>query len=72
AHHRDVDEVGRRPYLLRLGGYRSIRQNLRELAYHIKGMLALGGVTTAESTLITLLGSPAGGGHKDKLQLTKQ
>jgi predicted transposase YbfD/YdcC len=32
--------------LLRRGGYRSIRQGLRELAYDIKGMLALGGVTT--------------------------
>jgi predicted transposase YbfD/YdcC len=32
--------------LLRQGGYRSIRQGLRELAYDIKGMLALGGVTT--------------------------
>jgi len=26
-------------------GYRSIRQGLRELAYDIKGMLALGGVS---------------------------
>ena len=33
--------------LLRRGGYRSIRQGLRELAYDIKGMLALGGVATA-------------------------
>ena len=33
--------------LLRRGGYRSIRQGLRELAYDIKGMLALGGVTMA-------------------------
>ena len=32
--------------LLRRGGYRSIRQGLRELAYDIKGMLALGGVAT--------------------------
>jgi hypothetical protein len=31
-------------------GYRSIRQGLRELAYDIKGMLALGGVTTAAPT----------------------
>jgi predicted transposase YbfD/YdcC len=31
--------------LLRRGGYRSIRQGLRELAYDIKGMLALGGVS---------------------------
>ena len=29
---------------------RSIRQGLRELAYDIKGMLALGGVTEARST----------------------
>ena len=36
--------------LLRRGGYRSIRQGLRELAYDIKGMLALGGVTTAAPT----------------------
>ncbi len=36
--------------LLRLGGYRSIRQGFRELAYDIKGMLALGGVTTAGAT----------------------
>ena len=36
--------------LLRLGGYRSIRHGLRELAYDIKGMLALGGVTTAAAT----------------------
>jgi hypothetical protein len=27
--------------MLRRGGYRSIRQGLRELAYDIKGMLAL-------------------------------
>jgi len=33
--------------LLRRGGYRSIRQGLRELAYDIKGMLALGGVRLA-------------------------
>ena len=32
--------------LLRRGGYRSIRQGLRELAYDIPGMLALGGVAT--------------------------
>ena len=31
--------------LLRRGGYHSIRQGLRELAYDIKGMLALGGVS---------------------------
>jgi len=36
--------------LLRRAGYRSIRQGLRELAYDIKGMLALGGVTTRTST----------------------
>ena len=36
--------------LLRLGGYRSIRQDLRELAYAIQGMLALGGVETAPET----------------------
>ncbi len=33
--------------LLRRGGYRSIRQDLRELAYDIKGMLGLGGVAAA-------------------------
>ncbi len=37
-------------HLLRQGGYRSIRQGLRELAYDIKGMLALGGVTTTGDT----------------------
>lgn len=31
--------------LLRQGGFRSIRQGFRELAYDIRGMLALGGVT---------------------------
>ena len=36
--------------LLRRGGYRSIRQRLRELAYDIQGMLALGGVTSRESS----------------------
>ncbi len=36
--------------LLRRGGYHLIRQGLRELAYDIKGMLALGGVTTPDST----------------------
>ena len=36
--------------LLRRGGYRSIRHGLRELAYDIEGMLALGGVTTAGAT----------------------
>ena len=34
--------------LLRRGGYRSIRQGLRELANDIKGMLALGGVATRQ------------------------
>jgi hypothetical protein len=34
--------------LLRRGGYRSIRQGFRELAYDIKGMLALGGVATTQ------------------------
>jgi predicted transposase YbfD/YdcC len=37
--------------LLRRGGYRSIRQGIRELAYDIKGMLALGGVTAAAGTI---------------------
>jgi hypothetical protein len=36
--------------LLRRGGYRSIRQGLRERAFDIKGMLALGGVTTPAET----------------------
>ena len=36
--------------LLRRGRYRSIRQGLRELAYDIKGMLALGGVSTVGAT----------------------
>ena len=36
--------------LLRRGRYRSIRQGLRELAYDIKGMLALGGVPTVGAT----------------------
>ena len=35
--------------LLRRGGYRSIRQGLRELAYDIQGMLALGGVLTRKA-----------------------
>ena len=34
--------------LLRRAGYRSIRQGFRELAYDIKGMLALGGVATTQ------------------------
>jgi len=33
--------------LLRRGGYRSIRQGFRELAYDIQGILALGGMTMA-------------------------
>jgi hypothetical protein len=33
--------------LLRRGGYRSIRQRFRELAYDIQGMPALGGVAAA-------------------------
>ncbi|MFN9660156.1 MAG: transposase, partial [Cyanobacteriota bacterium] len=36
--------------LLRRGGDRSIRQGLRELAYDIKGMLALGGVAPLPNT----------------------
>ena len=36
--------------LLRRGGYRSIRQGLRDLAYDIKGMLALGGMATEPIT----------------------
>jgi hypothetical protein len=35
--------------LLRRGGYRSIRQGLRDLADDSKGMLALGGVSLAYS-----------------------
>jgi hypothetical protein len=49
AHRRDVDAVGRRPYLLRRGAYRSIRQGLRELAYALQEMLALGGVASRVS-----------------------
>ncbi|QPN68338.1 ISAs1 family transposase [Synechococcus sp. CBW1006] len=37
--------------LLRRGGYRSIRRGLRELAYDIRGMLALGGVQLAGARL---------------------
>ena len=37
--------------LLRRGGYRSIRQGFRELAYDIQGMLALGCVTMTERNL---------------------
>ena len=36
--------------LLRRGGYRSIRQGFRELAYDVKRMLALGGVATTADT----------------------
>jgi hypothetical protein len=36
--------------LLRRGGYCSIRQRFRALAYDNKGMLALGGVETEPST----------------------
>jgi hypothetical protein len=36
--------------LLRRAGYSSIRQGLRELACDIKGILALGGVTTPAPT----------------------
>ena len=36
--------------LLRRGGYRSIRQGLRELAYDVRGMLTLGGVAIEPST----------------------
>ncbi len=36
--------------LLRRGGYRSIRQGLRELTYGIQGMLALGGVASRASS----------------------
>jgi len=35
--------------LLRRGGYRSLRQGFRELAYDIKGMLAMGGVRLAQA-----------------------
>ena len=36
--------------LLRSGGCRSIRQGLRELAYDIKGILALGGMAAEPIT----------------------
>jgi hypothetical protein len=51
--HRDANRIGAPVFaflrtivmnLLRHSGYRSIRQGYRELAYDIKGMLALGGV----------------------------
>jgi hypothetical protein len=46
--------------LLRRGGYRSIRQGLRELAYDIKGDAGAGRRDdTCRHHLITLLGSPA-------------
>ena len=37
-------------HMLRDGGYRSIRHGFRELAYDIKGILALGGMTMAGAT----------------------
>jgi hypothetical protein len=37
--------------LLRRGGYRSIRRSIRELAYDIKGMLALGGIQLADNRI---------------------
>ncbi len=37
--------------LLRPGGYPSIRKGLRELAYEIKGMLGLGGVSPIKARL---------------------
>ena len=54
--HRYADRIGAPVFaflrtvvmnLLRRAGYRSIRQGLRELAYDIGGMLALGGVQPA-------------------------
>jgi hypothetical protein len=36
--------------LMRRGGYSSIHQALRKLAYDIDGMLALGGVTMGGAT----------------------
>ncbi len=57
--HRDANRTGAPVFsflrtivmnLLRRGGYRSIRQGIRELAYDIQGMLALGGVAMAAST----------------------
>lgn len=56
--HRYADRIGAPVFaflrtvvmnLLRRAGYRSIRQGLRELAYDIHGMLALGRVQLAES-----------------------
>jgi predicted transposase YbfD/YdcC len=58
-HHRNANRTGVAVFsflrtivmnLLRRGGYRSIRQGLRELAYDIKGMLELGGVTRPHAT----------------------
>jgi hypothetical protein len=37
--------------LLRCSGYRSIRRGIQELAYDIKGMLALGGVQPSENVI---------------------
>ena len=56
--HRDANRIGAPVFaflrtivmnLLRRGGYRKIRQELRELAYDIQGMLALEGVTSRAS-----------------------
>lgn len=44
--------------LLRRGGYLSIRQGLRKLTYDIKGMLALGGVTTVNAPTRSRLRQP--------------
>jgi hypothetical protein len=41
------------------GDYSSIRQGFRELAYEIKGMLALGRVRLAQTSSERLSGSPA-------------
>ena len=37
--------------LLRRSGYRSIWQGMRELAYDIKGMLALGGIQPSRNVV---------------------
>ena len=37
--------------LLRRGGYRSIRQGFQQLAYDIKGMMALGGMAAEAITV---------------------
>jgi hypothetical protein len=56
--HRYADRIGAPVFsflrtvvmnLLRRAGYRSIRQGLRELAYDIHGMVALGGVQLAKN-----------------------